>query len=504
MLIGLDIGTSACKAVAIDADGTVRARGPAPPGPGAPPPGWAEQDPADWERAAERTLAAVVAAIGRDAAVRGIGLSGQMHGLVALGADDRVLRPAILWCDNRTEAECAEVTAAVGGPEALLALTGNRMLPGFTGGKIAWMRRHEPALHERMRRFLLPKDAIRLRLTGEHATDVSDASGTGLFDVGARRWSAPMLGAVGLRPDQVPRAVESHERTGTLRPDIAASAGLPPGVPVFGGGGDSVIQTTSMGVIDGGMAGITIGTAALVGASADRCPANGGARLQVSCGNAPGLWHVMGCTLNGGGALSWLRDALLPVLPPGADAPGFAELVALADAVPPGANGLAFLPFLLGERCPHVAPDARAAFVGLTQGHDLGQVARALLEGVLLNLRAILDLMAEAGLAFRRVRASGGATASPVWMGLLADVLGREVATVAGSEEGGAYGAALLAGVGAGAWGSLAEALGAVHETGRFTPRADAARCYDRLYPVHAALHGRLAETHRAFAVACA
>lgn len=503
-LIGLDIGTSACKAVALDASGAVLARASASYGMATPRPGWAEQDPALWEDAAADTIRAVAAELGRDATVRGIGLSGQMHGLVALDAADRVLRPAILWCDNRTAAECAAITEAVGGDDALLALTANRMLPGFTGGKIAWLRRHEPALHGRMRRFVLPKDLLRLRMTGEHATDVSDASGTGLFDVRRRSWSAPMLDAVGLRPDQVPVAVESHERTGTLRPALAEAWGLPACVPVFGGGGDSVIQTTSMGVIDPGAAGVTLGTAGLVGASADRCPENRGARLQVSCGNAPGRWHVMGVTLNGAGALSWWRDALQPILPASVAAPSFAELVALADSVPPGAAGLAFLPFLMGERCPVVAPDARAAFVGLSQAHDLRHLSRALLEGVLLNLRAIMGVMSETGLRFDRVRVSGGATASPVWLRLLADVLGREVATVAGAEEGGAYGAALVAGVGAGVWSSLEEALGAVRENGCARPDAARARLYDRLYPVHAGLAGALAPLHAALAEAAA
>ena len=504
VLIGLDIGTSACKAVALDGSGAVLARASASYSMATPRPGWAEQDPALWEDAAAATVRAVAVALGSEVTVRGIGLSGQMHGLVALDEADRVLRPAILWCDNRTAAECAEITDAVGGPDALLELTANRMLPGFTGGKIAWLRRHEPALHERMRRFVLPKDLLRLRMTGEHATDVSDASGTGLFDVRRRRWSAPMLDAVGLRPDQVPVAVESHERTGALRPALADAWGLPPAIPVFGGGGDSVIQTTSMGVVDPGLAGVTLGTAGLVGASADRCPDNRGARLQVSCGNAPGRWHVMGVTLNGAGALSWWRDALRPVMPNGASPPSFAELVALADAVPPGAGGLAFLPFLMGERCPVVAPDARAAFVGLSQAHDLRHLSRALLEGVLLNLRAIVELMGNTGLRFDRVRVSGGATASPVWLRLLADVLGREVATVAGAEEGGAYGAALVAGVGAGVWSSLEEALGAVREHAGTRPDPARAGLYDRLYPVHAGLAGALALLHAALVEAAA
>ena len=499
-LIGLDIGTSACKAVAVGDDGAVLARASAAYPMATPRPGWAEQDPADWQRGADTAMQALAVALPDGATVRGIGLSGQMHGLVALDADDRVLRPAILWCDNRTAAECDEITDAVGGAEALLGLTNNRMLPGFTGGKIAWLRRHEPDRHARMRRFLLPKDWVRLLMTGEHATDVSDASGTGLFDVRARRWSLPMLDAVGLEPGQVPQAVESHERTGTLRPAVAARWRLPPGVPVVAGGGDSVIQTTSMGVIDPGLVGVTIGTAGLAGGSADRCPDNQGALLQVSCGNAPDRWHVMGVTLNGGGSLQWLRDALRPAAGPDGTPPDFAALVALAEAIDPGADGLAFLPYLLGERCPVVAPQARGAFLGLTQGHDLRHLVRALLEGVLLNLRAILELMGRAGLDFASVRASGGAAASPVWLQLLADVLGREVATVTGAEEGGAYGAALLAGVGTGVWCSLEEALGVIRETGRTRPRAHVSGAYDRLFAVHAGLHGVLAPIHAALA----
>ncbi len=496
--LGLDLGTSACKAIAVDGAGQVVARATAAYPLSTPRPGWAEQDPADWEHAADQVMRALTAALPEGSEVRGIGLSGQMHGLVALDADDRVLRPAILWCDNRTARECERITGQVGGLAALLGLTSNRMLPGFTGGKIAWLQRHEPEIHARMRRFLLPKDSIRLLMTGEYATDVSDASGTGLFDVRERCWSPTMLRTVGLDSGQVPHAVESHQPTGGLRAAIAERWKLPVGLPVVGGGGDSVIQTTSMGVIDPGLVGVTIGTAGLAGGSADRCPENADGLLQVSCGNAPGRWHVMGVTLNGGGSLRWLRDALRPLGV--ACVPEFATLMSLAEAVPPGAGGLAFLPYLLGERCPDVAPDARGAFVGLAQGHDLGHLVRALLEGVLLNLRSILQLMEHSGLAFDAVRVSGGATASPLWLQLLADVIGREVATVTGAAEGGAYGAALLAGVGTGHWSSLEQALGVIAETGRTRPRPDATRVYDRLYPIHAGLHATLASTHEALA----
>ena len=495
--VGIDLGTSACKALAIDGDGSVLARASAEYPLSTPRPGWAEQAPADWQRGCDTAMTALVASLPPGCVVQAIGLSGQMHGLVALDRDDQVIRPAILWCDNRTGAQCDAITARVGGADALLGLTRNRMLPGFTGGKIDWLREHEPDTMERMRRFLLPKDALRLEMTGEHATDVSDASGTGLFDVRARTWSQPMLEAVGLTAAQVPPALESHEISGRLRPGTASRWGLPPGLPVVAGGGDSVIQTTSMGVIDPGVVGITIGTAGLVGASVASCPDNPGALLQVSCGNAPGRWHVMGVTLNGGGAFQWWRDALA-ALPHGA--PGFDEIVTMALQAPAGADGLLFLPFLMGERCPHVAPAARGAFVGLSRGHDLRHMSRAVMEGVLLNIRSILELAAESGVGWQSLRVSGGATASPAWLQMLADVTGQEVATVTGAVEGGAYGAALLAGVGSGHWFSLEEAAQAIRITGTTRPEASAVATYDRLYPIHASLFEALGNANAALA----
>lgn len=488
--VGIDLGTSACKALAIDGSGQVLARASAEYPLATPRPGWAEQSPAEWQRGADRAVRALVAALPEGSDVQAIGLSGQMHGLVALDRNDQVIRPAILWCDNRTEAQCATLTERVGGLEAMIGLTRNRMLPGFTGGKLVWLAEHEPETLDRMRRFLLPKDALRLDMTGEYATDVSDASGTGLFDVAARSWSQPMLDAVGLGPDQVPAAFESHQITGRLRAATALRWGLPAGIPVVAGGGDSVIQTTSMGVIDPGVVGITIGTAGLVGASVATCPDNPDALLQVSCGNAPGRWHVMGVTLNGGGAFQWWRDAL-SVLP---GAPDFEDMVALVGQVPCGAEGLLFLPYLMGERCPHVAPDGRGAWIGLSRAHDLRHMTRAVMEGVLLNTRSILDLVAASGVAWQSLRASGGATASIAWLQMLADVTGQEVATVTGAAEGGAYGAALLAGVGSGHWRSLDEAVRVIATTETVQPDPAAVATYDRLHPIHASLFGSLGE----------
>jgi xylulokinase len=488
-MIGLDLGTSACKALAIDGAGQVLAQASASYPLVTPQPGWAEQAPADWQDGADRAMRALVAALPPGAEVMAIGLSGQMHGLVALDDRDKVIRPAILWCDNRTGPHCEALTERLGGVDGLVALTNNRMLPGFTGGKFLWLRDHEPRTLDRMRRFLLPKDVLRLEMTGEHATDVSDASGTGLFDVRARRWSQPMVAAVGLSDDQLPPAYESHEVTGGLRPVVAARWGLRPGLPLVAGGGDSVIQTVSMGVLNSGMVGITLGTAGLIGASAAACPDNPGALLQVSCSNAPGRWHVMGVSLNGGGAFHWWRDAMRS-LPGGG--PDFDALVALAAEMGPGAGNLLFLPFLLGERCPHVAPDGRGAWIGLTHGHDIRHMTRAVMEGIALTLRSILGLVAAAGIDCRDLRASGGATASRAWLQLLADVTGKPVGTPTGAAEGGAYGAALLAGVGTGHWASLEEAVGVIQLREVVHPSPNAARVYDRLHPIHEGLYAAI------------
>ncbi|MGI4799135.1 MAG: xylulokinase [Janthinobacterium lividum] len=491
--IGVDLGTSACKALAIDTAGAVIATASAEYELSTPRPGWAEQAPSDWQNGCDRALRALVAALPSGAVPQAIGLSGQMHGLVALDHDDRVIRPAILWCDNRTGRQCDAMTDEAGGLAALLGLTNNRMLPGFTGGKLRWLRENEPDTLDQMRRFLLPKDFLRLHMTGEHATDVSDASGTGLFDVQNRCWSESMLALAGVSVDQVPVALESHEVSGRLRPEMARHWGLPVELPVVAGGGDSVIQTTSMGVIDPGVIGITIGTAGLVGASNTSCPENPQGLLQVSCGNAPGRWHVMGVTLNGGGAFQWWRDALAA----GGERPGinFEALCALAASVPAGAEGLLFLPFLMGERCPEIAPDGRGAWVGLTRRHDLRHMTRAAMEGILFNLKTILGLVRTSGVQWNTLRVSGGAAASPLWLQMLADVANQEVSTVTGAAEGGAYGAALLAGVGSGEWKSLEEAVGVIRTTQTVQPASDTAEIYGRLHPIHAGLFEALGDS---------
>jgi xylulokinase len=488
--IGIDLGTSSVKVVAIDEHSGVIAQTTGDYPMLTPRPGWAEQDPELWWTVTDSCVQELVGLLPESAEVRGIGLCGQMHGLTALDEQDRVIRPAILWNDQRSEAHCQQILATVGGLDALLALTGNHMLPGYTAGKILWLRDAEPEAFARMRSFLNPKDFLRLRMTGEHATEVSDASGTGLFDVRRRRWSSALMSALDLDESLLPRATESHEISGHLLADVAERWGLPAGTPVAGGGGDSVLQTTATGMTTPGTLGITLGTAGIVAAAADHCPPNEHGRLQVSCGNSPDLWHVMGVALSAGGAFSWLREALAPLV---TEQPlTFDRLVELAAQAPPGADELMFLPYLVGERCPQVAPHARGAWIGLTPAHSAPELVRSVMEGVVLNLRQIRDLFAEAGLAVDQVRVNGGATREPAWVHLVADVLGSDVSTVSAGEQGGALGAALLAAVGTGRWDSFEEALGSIQPTGTVSPAPEAAAVYERLFPHFQSIHAAL------------
>jgi xylulokinase len=488
-LIGIDIGTSATKVLVIDGTGAILARHTAGYPLSTPRPGWAEQDPADWWRAVREGVRAVVAEIGPDVTLAGIGLSGQMHGLVPLDAADRVIRPAILWNDQRTGRQCAWITERAGGLDGLLALTNNPMLLGYTGGKIVWLRDEEPAHYERLARFLNPKDYIRLLLTGEHATDVSEGSGTGLFDVMNRRWSTDLLARLDIPLSMVPRAVESHEVTGTLLDSVADDLGLPRGLPVVGGGGDGVIQTTGSGLVDPGIAQTIIGTAGIAACALDSCAPNPGGRLQIFCNNAPGRWHCMGVSMNAGGSFAWLRQTLTAFSDGEVD---FDAMTALAENVPPGAEGLLFLPYLIGERCPHPDPDARGAFVGLTLRHGTGHLIRAAMEGVVYSMREMLELMKPLGLEAHTIRASGGGAASPLWRQIQADALGAEVEIVKGAAEGGALGAALVAGVGTGIWPDLRTAVQGIAVESRTPPNPATRAAYDAAFEVYRELYPTL------------
>ena len=433
-LVGLDVGTTGVKALALSPDGEVLARAEESYELSTPQPGWAEQDPEDWWRAAELALAAL------GGETTSIGLSGQMHGLVVLDERDRVLRPAILWNDQRTEAECAEIEERVG-LTRLIQLTGNRALTGFTAPKLLWLRRHEPTTYAQVAHMLLPKDYVRLRLTGEHAIDVADASGTLLFDVARRRWSQEMLEALELDPDWLPRALESPEVSGET---VA-------GIPVAAGAGDQAAAALGVGVDRPGPVSVVLGTSGVVFAALPAFAADPQARVHAFCHAVPGGWHAMGVMLSAGGSLRWLRDVLGP-------RGGYDELTAAAEAWPAGTEGLTFLPYLSGERTPHADPHARAAFAGFTLRHDRGALVRAVLEGVAYGLRDSLELLRDLGVDPRDGRVSGGGARSELWLRILASVLGLPIRRTT-ADEGSAYGAALLGGVAAGVFRDVHEAV---------------------------------------------
>jgi xylulokinase len=438
--IGVDVGTTAVKTIAISPEGEVIARAEQGYPLSTPRQGWSEQDPEDWWRATQATLEAVSAAGVRD--VRGIGLSGQMHGLVCLDERDRVLRPAILWNDQRTGAECAEIEERVG-LQRLIQLTGNRALTGFTAPKLLWLRRHEPDLYSRIAHVLLPKDYVRLRLTGEHAMDVTDASGTLLFDVERRCWSDEVTQVLEVRRSWLPRVLESPEVSGRTADGVAVAAGA----------GDQAAAALGVGVDRPGPLSVVLGTSGVVFAALPAFAADPQARVHAFCHAVPGGWHAMGVMLSAAGSLQWFRDALAGGVP-------FAELDAEAARWAPGCEGLMFLPYLTGERTPHADPEARGAFVGLSLRHDRGALVRAVLEGVAYGLRDSLELLSALGVRAEAGRASGGGARSRLWLRVVASALGLplELTVV---EEGSAYGAALLAGVAGGAFADVRQAVDA-------------------------------------------
>src|SRR3954467_1297589 len=434
LIVGVDVGTTAVKAIAIDETGEVVARAEESYPLSTPQPGWSEQNPDDWVRAAERALATLDA--------DEVGFSGQMHGLVALDENDVPLRPAILWNDQRTAAECAEIERRIG-LDRLIGLTGNRALTGFTAPKLLWLRTHEPDVYSRIRSILLPKDYVRLKLLGERAIDVADASGTLLFDVAQRRWSDEVLDGLEVPGEWLPQMYES---------------------PAIAGAGDQAAAALGVGVTGPGAVSVVLGTSGVVFGVLERFEADAEARVHVFCHAVPGTWHAMGVMLSAAGSLQWLRDTIAPDV-------AFDTLMDEAAKWPPGCEGLLFAPYLAGERTPHADPDARGAFAGLSLRHDRGALVRAVLEGVAYGLRDSLELLRALGVQPNVGRISGGGARSPLWRGFVACVLDLPLERVA-VEEGAAYGAALLAGCRDGTFGdprSAAERC--VRATGRTDPQ---------------------------------
>lgn len=502
-LLGIDIGTSGTKTLVIDEAGRALGSATAEYPLSTPRPGWAEQEPEDWWRASGATVREALAKSGVAAReIRGVGLSGQMHGSVFLDARHQVLRPALLWCDQRTGPQCEWITERVG-RERVVELTANPVLTGFTAPKVIWARQNEPETYAKIRKVLLPKDYVRFRLTGEFHTEVSDASGTSFFHVRERRWATEMLDALEVPRDWMPEVHESPVASAKISREAAEATGLAAGTPVVGGGGDQAASAVGNGIVEAGIVSSTVGTSGVVFAFAERPTVDPGLRVHTFCHAVPEKWHVMGVMLSAGGSLRWYRDtcghpeaAVARTL--GRDP--YELITQEAAAAEPGCEGLLFLPYLTGERTPYPDPNARGAFVGLTLRHDKRHLARAVLEGVAFGLRDSFEILDAMGVAIREVRASGGGARSALWRQIQADVTGREHVTI-NVDEGPAFGVALLAGVGTGAWSSVAEACRATIRTvERSAPDPAARAVYDRLYPIYRALYPALRDPFRQIA----
>ncbi len=494
--LGIDIGTSGTKTLAIDERGKILAHALETYPCYAPKPLWSEQDPEDWWQATVKSVRRVVKqARLKPADVKAIGLSGQMHGSVFLDKNDKVIRRAILWNDQRTAAECREMESRVGGRHELIKLVANPAMTGFTAPKILWLRNHEPRHFDKTRKVLLPKDEIRRRLTGEYATEVSDASGMLLLDVAARAWSKPLLSALELDAGLLARCYESEEVTGTLTSAAARTLGLSTACVVVGGAGDCAAGAVGNGIVAQGVLSTSIGTSGVMFVHSDEVKIDAEGRVHTFCHAVRGKWHMMGVNLAAGGSLQWFRNALCRAdmaQAKRAKTEVYDLLTGEAAGVWAGSEGLFFLPYLSGERTPHADPDARGCFIGLTLAHGRGHLVRAIMEGVTYSMRDSLEIIEALGVPVRQIRASGGGSRSPLWRQIQADCFGRKVVTI-NTEEGPAYGVALLAAVGAGAFKNIVEACAAtisvVQET---APDRAARKHYDRAFPVYQQLYRSL------------
>ncbi len=486
-LLGLDISTTGAKALLIDEARAVVASHTTPQPISAPRPLWSEQNPADWWDGIAASIRAVLAETGAADDIAAIGLTGQMHGLVCLNETGGVLRPAILWNDQRTQAECDWIMETVGA-ERFIRLTGNKALTGFTAPKIIWVRNHEPDVYARIAHVLLPKDYIRFKLTGDYATDMAGAAGTILLDVEKRQWSEEVLEALDIPMGWMPTTHEGPEVSGTVSAACAEATGLKAGTPVVGGGGDQAAGAVGVGAVTPGVVSLVAGTSGVVFAPLGSYAYEPEGRLHAFCHAVPGQWHFMGVMLSAAGSLQWYRDTLAP-------GESFDTLTAEAADAPAGSDGLLFLPYLTGERTPHPDPLARGAFIGLTTRHARGHLTRAVLEGVAYGLRDSFELIkqSEAGRIITQVRISGGGAKSALWRQIMADVLDASLVTV-DALEGAAYGAALLAGVGAGIWPDVETACRAI-PLGAATEPGPNAAAYERGYAVYTSLYPTLQAT---------
>lgn len=502
--LGIDIGTSGTKTLAVREDGRILASATATYGLDAPCPGWSEQSPEDWWRATVRTVRSVLKQGKiKPGSVKGIGLSGQMHGSVFLDKSGQVIRPALLWNDQRTQEECDEIESLAGGRRKLIGMVANPALTGFTAPKILWLRNHERRNFDRTMKVLLPKDYVRFRLTGEFATEVSDASGTLLLDVKKRRWSRRLLSRLDLDPSLLPEVYESEDVSGRLTESVADRLGLPVGVPVVGGGGDQAASALGNGIVKRGVISATMGTSGVVFAHSDKVQIDPGGRVHTFCHAVRGKWHVMGVVLSAGGSLQWYRDEFAQREVSRAKrqkVDPYAILTEQAALAPAGSEGLFFLPYLTGERTPHADPFARGAWVGLTRRHGKPHLVRSIIEGATYAMRDSLEIIRELKIPVREIRLSGGGARSEFWRQVQADVYGNRVVTI-NAEEGPAYGVALLAAAGTGAYKNVVEACNATIRVVTTTrPVAREKRKYDAGYAIYGGLYRSLKDPYAAIA----
>ena len=502
-LIGIDLGTSATKTVLFDEKCNVVASASKEYPMYQPKNGWAEQDPLDWWNAAAETSKAVIAESGIDPKdIAGLGISGQMHGLVMLDKDGNVLRRSIIWCDQRTSKECDEITEKVG-KQRLIEITANPALTGFTASKILWVRNNEPEIYAKCAHILLPKDYVRYMLTGEFATEVSDASGMQLLDIPNRCWSKEVLEKLDIDESLLAKVYESPDVTGTVTEKASALTGLAVGTPVVGGAGDNAAAAVGTGVVEEGKAFTTLGTSGVVFAHSDKVSIDKGGRVHTFCSAVPGCWTVMSCTLAAGLSLKWLRDNFFPAEMKVADGMGVDPYYLMdkeAERVPLGANRLVYLPYLMAERSPKLDPDCRGVFFGLSAIHTKYDMLRAVLEGVIYSQRECLDILREMGVVSKEMLACGGGGTSPLWRQMMADVYGLPVKTVV-SKEGPALGVAILAGVGVGLYKSVQEACRELVKTNpEQNPDMEKHEDYEKYYELYKSLYDALKDQFKVLA----
>jgi xylulokinase len=494
--LGIDLGTSGTKSLVCKSDGTVLATATAEHPISHPQPGWSEQNPADWWQSACQSARDALAKAGVKASdVAGIGLSGQMHGSTFLDASQEVLRPALLWNDQRTQKQCEAIEAAAGGRAALIQMVSNPAFTGFTAPKILWLRDNEPQLFAKLKHVLLPKDYLRLKLTGELASEVSDASGTLLLNVVERRWHTGLMSKLGLDASLMPRCVESHEVTGKLTESAAKVLGLKSGIPVVGGAGDQAASAVGNGIVKPGIISATMGTSGVVFAHAEKPGTHPEGKVHTLCHAVAGAWHQMGVVLSAGGSLQWFRNQFCSDLVAQAKqkkCDPYELLIAEIETVPAGSEGLLFAPYLTGERHPYSDPTARGSFAGLTVRHTRAHLARAVVEGITFAMRDCLEVMRGLGVSASQIRLSGGGARSKFWRQLQANIYGQNVAQI-NTQEGPAYGVALLAMAGTGAYKNVPEACAAsIKVTEEIAPQPAEVKRYQGIYEQYQKLYGAL------------